>query len=123
MRLSGWSTDCVLCLTGLTCPTDRVVELEVSSRAYANGERANAAWSTVDAVQFTWTAESCGSPCDPNCWQSDRVKIGEADATPDAGDWNDGELVFIRILRDESVTNDLPATFHLSRVRLEYPVD
>lgn len=42
------------------------------------------------------------------------------DATAAASDWAPGRLVFIRLRRDTSVTNNQPSTFYLASVQLVY---
>ena len=122
LTIMGWSTECVLCVPGLTCATTRTMDFEVSMRAFGAGETASADWGTAASVEYTWSSESCGSPCSTNCWQADKVRSSTLDITGDAADIDVGDLVFIRIKRkNTSDTPDLPSPYHVAHVKVTYP--
>ncbi len=114
--LAGWSIDHVPCV--LNCGTaKRYVELEVSSRIYSHHDLVDDAWGPVDNATFTWDSTTC--PTD-NCFREDKLETAYADISDDVTDFAVGDLVYVRIMRDADVTNDLPVDFFLSGVRLAY---
>jgi len=119
IRVFGYSADCMSCIGG-ACATTRYVDLEISSRAYGHGDAMNASWSTADSALMSWSSATCISPCTTNCYPPFVMKSAYADATPDASDWDIDQVVYIRILRDTSVTDNLDAKFALTQVRLQY---
>jgi hypothetical protein len=122
VRLAGWSTSVDVCLS--SCPFSRTVELEGSSRAYTDvfgGDSLEASWSSSDAATYSFEGASCGGGA--TCYPRWRLRYATADATPDAGDWSENDLVFIRIRRDTNVANNLTSRFLLVHVQLRYTTD
>lgn len=116
VTLMGWTiTDQACFLDG---GTTKYVELEVSSRAYGDGDQVNEAWSTVDttSIAIPCTTNGCGSGV--HCNRKEFLRSAEGDATPSAGDWEPGGLALIRIKRDTSDTST--SDFILTGVKLTY---
>jgi len=121
IRLAGWSTTVDVCLS--SCPSNRYVELEVSSRNYNNllgGTSLEESWSSADAASFSFEGATCSSA---TCYPRWHMRSAVADATPDAGDWAVDDLVFIRTKRDTGISNNLLSKFFLAHVQLKYTTE
>lgn len=126
VKLYGWLANCVECLStcgGIGCSsTTGKVEFEVSSRRYEDTSGVQASWVAGGSDTATQSCEA--SICNGGSgWREGKVHLFEADATDDASSWLPGDLVYIRILRDTSISDNLGETFALGAVSLDFPTN
>ena len=123
----GWLTDCIKCLSGcggMGCSTTtQYIEFEVSSRRVFDGDTIGSAWGTADTTTSSQTCQTSTACFATDGWLEGKVHAFQADATDDADNWEVGDLIYIRILRDVSTGDNLPESFAVAAVQLSYPID
>lgn len=121
----GWMQKCIncpgACGTFGCINTVRAAKFIADSRYYDAGYVANAAWDTPasDTRTLGCTASACHGA---SGWRESVTMSFSMAATPAAGDWSGGGLVFVRIRRDNTVSDNLGQPFTIAAVRLVYPV-
>lgn len=115
ITILGWATSHTVCPS--SCPANKYVRFDVSSRRTAHDVDLNAAWGT----EYTRTLTFAGEGTTSKTYKGYRLKVAwNSEVTASADDWNANDFVQIRIKRDVSGSDELSTEFYLPQVLLYY---